>query len=63
MDCRRCGGQVETYALEGNEACICLDCGFVDTPVDFEDLEDQDPEPWSKAIERFYEKYAEDSET
>lgn len=59
MDCRRCGGELETYALNGSEACVCPECGFADTPVDHEDVDSVDPEPWSEAIERFYERYAE----
>jgi len=63
MDCRRCGGELETYTLEDSEACVCLDCGFLDTPVDHGDIEMTDPEPWSEAIERFYERYASEPES
>jgi hypothetical protein len=56
MECSRCGGRLETYALNGSEACVCEDCGFVDTPFEHDDVEFDDPEPWSTAIERFYEK-------
>lgn len=63
MECARCGGQLETYALNGKEACVCPNCGFADTPVDHDDIDWQNPEPWSAAIERFYEKHAELAES
>jgi hypothetical protein len=62
MDCRRCSGELETYTLADSEASVCPNCGFVDTPVDHSDVEMVDPEPWSKAIERFYERYTTDSD-
>lgn len=55
MDCARCGGELETYTLGGNEAYVCVECGFVDTPVDHEATPRPEPEPWEEALERFYE--------
>lgn len=57
MDCARCGGELETYTLGGNEAYVCGECGFVDTPVDHEATPRPEPEPWEEALERFYETY------
>jgi hypothetical protein len=46
--------------LDGNEACVCRDCGFVDTPVDHGNADFQEPESWSVAIRRFYEKHTDE---
>jgi hypothetical protein len=59
MDCSRCGGELETYALGDKEAYVCGDCGFVDTPVEHEATPRPEPEPWGKALERFHEKFVE----
>jgi hypothetical protein len=59
MDCSRCGGELETYALGDKEAYVCDDCGFVDTPVEHEATKRPEPEPWAKALERFHEKFVE----
>ncbi|QSG15836.1 hypothetical protein [Halapricum desulfuricans] len=57
MDCSRCGGDLEVYSLGEEEAYVCADCGFVDTPVDHEVSTQPDPEPWERALRRFYEKH------
>lgn len=57
MDCSRCGGDLEVYSLGEAEAYVCVDCGFVDTPVDHEVSTQADPEPWERALHRFYEKH------
>ncbi|MEF8883413.1 MAG: hypothetical protein V5A34_12925, partial [Halapricum sp.] len=55
----RCGGDLETYTLDGNEAYVCAECGFVDTPVEHEATPRPEPEPWEEALKRFHEKYVE----
>lgn len=57
MDCSRCGGDLEVYSLGEQEAYVCADCGFVDTPVEHEVQTRLEPEPWERALERFYEKH------
>ncbi|MEF8825762.1 MAG: hypothetical protein V5A27_05400 [Halapricum sp.] len=59
MECSRCGGDLETYTLDGNEAYVCAECGFVDTPVEHEATPRPEPEPWEEALKRFHEKYVE----
>jgi hypothetical protein len=59
MECSRCGGNLETYTLDGNEAYVCAECGFVDTPVEHEATPRPEPEPWEEALKRFHEKYVE----
>lgn len=59
MDCSRCGGELDTYSLGDNEAYVCTDCGFVDTPVEHEVTSRPEPEPWTAALKRFHEKFVE----
>lgn len=56
MDCSRCGGDLEVYSLGEREAYVCVDCGFVDTPVEHE-IPERSAEPWERALERFYERH------
>jgi DNA-directed RNA polymerase subunit M/transcription elongation factor TFIIS len=58
MSCDRCGGELETYELEGRETRSCRDCGYVDVPVRHEPSE-HEHESWDNAISRFQEEYAE----
>jgi len=48
---------METYALDGKEASVCPDCGFVDTPVEHDDIDRRPSESWSDALERFKRKH------
>lgn len=57
MDCSRCGGDLEVYSLGDKEAYVCADCGFVDTPVEHEIATQSEPEPWERALQRFYDKH------
>ncbi len=57
MDCSRCGGDLEVYSLGENEAYVCVDCGFVGTPVEHTISTQSEPEPWERALQRFYEKH------
>ncbi|QSG11166.1 Zn finger domain containing protein [Halapricum desulfuricans] len=57
MDCSRCGGDLEVYSLGEQEAYVCADCGFVDTTVEHEVKTRPEPEPWERALERFYRKH------
>jgi len=57
MDCSRCGGDLEVYSLGDKEAYVCADCGFVDTPVEHEIATQSQPEPWERALQRFYDKH------
>ncbi|QSG06801.1 hypothetical protein [Halapricum desulfuricans] len=62
MDCSRCGGDLEVYSLGEQEAYVCADCGFVDTTVEHEVKTRPEPEPWERALERFYRKHTDDTE-
>ncbi|MFB6189845.1 MAG: hypothetical protein ABEI57_08165 [Halapricum sp.] len=59
MDCSRCGGKLETYSLGESDAFVCLDCGFVNTPVEHGQVSRPEPEAWNDAIQRFYREHAE----
>ena len=55
MDCPRCSGSLETYALAGHEAEACDRCGYVGVAVSHES-EPVELESWQEALERFKEK-------
>jgi len=57
MDCSRCGGELDVYSLGKKEAYVCVDCGFIDTPVEHEVPTQPEPEPWERALRRFDEKH------
>ena len=57
MDCPRCGGEVETYSLSGNDAEICESCGYVGVAVEHQS-ERLEFESWNDALERFYENHS-----
>jgi hypothetical protein len=53
MDCPQCGGTLATYALSGQEASVCEDCGYVGIAAEHRG----DPrrvESWDDALRRFY---------
>lgn len=54
MECPRCGGNLETFAVEGAEATavVCESCGFSGVPASHRH-EGGEPESWDRAIERF----------
>lgn len=56
MDCPQCGGAVVTYSLEGHDARVCEDCGYVGIPADHRG-EAQAPESWEVALRRFFERH------
>lgn len=56
MECPRCGGRLETYALDGEEAVGCDSCGYVGVEVEHE-REPLNFESWDDALERFYQKH------
>ena len=56
MECPRCGGQLETYSLDGEKAVGCGSCGYVGVDVEHY-REPDDAESWDEALERFYEKH------
>ncbi|QLD88023.1 hypothetical protein HWV07_02800 [Natronomonas salina] len=54
MDCPRCDGRLERYALGGREAVSCDRCGYIGVPVEHRG-ELRDGESWDDAITRFNE--------
>ncbi|WP_256391269.1 zf-TFIIB domain-containing protein [Natronoarchaeum rubrum] len=52
MDCPRCSGTLETYALFGREAEGCEKCGYVGVAVSHESKPDE-LESWQEALDRF----------
>lgn len=56
MDCPRCGGDLVSYELEGEEAVVCEGCGYVGVPADHRP-EGEEPETWTRALRRFRERH------
>jgi len=55
MDCPQCeGGTLVTYALDGREAHVCEQCGYVGIPADHHG-ERAAPESWNDALRRYHE--------
>lgn len=54
MECPRCDGRLDTYAIEatGRSAVVCEDCGFAGVTATHES-ERANVESWDRAIERF----------
>ncbi|WP_275883489.1 hypothetical protein [Halorhabdus sp. BNX81] len=54
MECPRCGGNLETFAVGGTEATavVCDSCGFSGVPASHR-YEGAAPESWDRAMERF----------
>jgi len=52
MDCQRCGGAVRTFELDGHEALVCEDCGYLGVPVEHR-VEPREDETWGEALARF----------
>lgn len=54
MECPRCGGSLDTYAIEatGRSAVVCEECGFAGVTATHES-ERANVESWDHAIERF----------
>lgn len=52
MDCPRCDGPLERYALGGREAVTCESCGYIGVPVEHRG-ELGEVESWDDAISRF----------
>jgi hypothetical protein len=54
MDCPRCDGRLDTYAVEttGQTAVVCDTCGFAGVAASHRP-EESDPESWDHAIRRF----------
>lgn len=52
MDCPRCGGSLERYALGERETDACGDCGFLDVPADHR-YQIPTRESWDDAMKRF----------
>lgn len=57
MDCPQCGGRLATYALGGDEAVICEDCGYVGIEADHHGTP-VEIESWTDALRRFYDQHA-----
>jgi predicted ATP-dependent serine protease len=55
MPCKRCGGRLEKFELQGRISTVCEDCGSLNVLVEHEPPE-QPSESWSDAIERFNEQ-------
>lgn len=58
MGCERCGGRIDRYSLDGREAQVCADCGYVDVPVEH-GRPSGPSESWREAFERFYDRFGE----
>lgn len=54
MECPRCPGELDRYALAGGEAVVCDGCGYVGVPVEHRG-EPREIESWDEAIRRFRE--------
>jgi hypothetical protein len=54
MDCPRCDGRLDTYAVETTDqtAVVCDACGFAGVAASHRP-EESDPESWDRAIRRF----------
>jgi len=53
MDCPQCGGTLATYALGGEEASVCEDCGYVGIAAEHRG-DPRTVESWNDALRRFY---------
>lgn len=64
MDCPRCGGPLEEFALEGHQARNCRDCGWVGTEASLAEETDGEPsESWDVALTRATDGWASDDRT
>jgi ribosome-binding protein aMBF1 (putative translation factor) len=61
MECPQCGGSLNTYALDGSEASVCPDCGYVGIPAEHRKTA-PDPETWDEAVRRFYRAHGIDGD-
>jgi len=61
MDCPQCGGTLATYALDGREASVCEDCGYVGIPAEHRGAPKR-VESWSDALRRYYRAHDADVE-
>jgi hypothetical protein len=61
MDCPQCGGTLDTYALDGQEASVCEDCGYVGIAAEHRG-EARRIESWDDALRRFYRARGTDAE-
>lgn len=53
MTCPQCGGRLATYALGGEEASVCEDCGYVGIAAEHRG-DPRTVESWDDALRRFY---------
>jgi hypothetical protein len=60
MDCPQCDGTLATYALGGQEASVCEDCGYVGIPAEHRG-EPRRIESWNDALRRFYRAHGADA--
>ncbi len=51
MACPRCAGPLDHYALQGREALVCEDCGYIDVPVEHHS-DAPEIESWDDAVNR-----------
>ena len=51
--CPRCGGDLETFVLEGKRAVVCEDCGYADVPADHSPAERVVEESWASILRRY----------
>jgi len=49
MTCPRCGATLVRYTLEGSEAVVCEQCGYVGAPVEHGG-EPAEVEPWEEVV-------------
>ncbi|WP_248897927.1 hypothetical protein [Haloplanus halobius] len=61
MDCPQCGGTLTTYALDGQEASVCEDCGYVGIPAEHRG-DSRHVESWDDALRRFYRAHGTDED-
>jgi hypothetical protein len=59
MDCPQCGGTLATYALDGREASVCEDCGYVGIAAEHRGAP-RSVESWDDALRRFYRAHGSD---
>lgn len=55
MPCKRCGGRLEKFELQGRVSTVCEECESLDVLVEHEPPEEPS-ESWSEAIARFNEQ-------
>jgi DNA-directed RNA polymerase subunit M/transcription elongation factor TFIIS len=60
MDCPQCGTTLATYALDGREATVCEDCGYVGIAAEHRG-EPRRIESWNEALRRFYRAHERDA--